>query len=78
MMQAASNNQHEVVPYTITVAYMERLRQVCLHAGNEIVDADASFWLEDTGRVYKGGKFPHLQGCRVLTMPNMPLEQVTS
>ena len=37
---------------------------------------DSTIALTPTGSHYTAGKFPHLTGCKILTLPEMSLVQV--
>ena len=45
-------------------------------AEDGITQADSYFLLEDAATTYKLEKFPHLAGCKVLRVPNLPLQEV--
>ena len=43
-------------------------------SGSGLEGADSSITLTATGSNYSPGKFPHLGGCRILTLPEMSLD----
>lgn len=45
-------------------------------AEDGITQADSYFLLEDAATTYKLEKFPHLAGCKVLTVPNLLWQEV--
>lgn len=45
-------------------------------AEDGITQADSYFLLEDAATTYKLEEFPHLAGCKVLTVPSLPLQEV--
>ena len=45
-------------------------------SGSALEGADSSITLTATGSNYSAGKFPHLAGCKILTLPEMSLDLV--
>lgn len=45
-------------------------------AGSGLEGADSSITLTATGSNYSPGKFPHLAGCKIFTLPEMSLDLV--
>ena len=54
----------------------ERVNEQMSFPGSRLVDADSSVELTDTGQTYSPGKFPHLAGCKVLTLSGFSRDQV--
>ena len=49
--------------------------RMCL-SGNDLIGSDSHIELTATDRTYKADKFPHLAGCKIFTLPELPLDQV--
>ena len=45
-------------------------------SGSGLAGADSSVTLAATGSNYTPGKFPHLAGCKTLTLPELSLDLV--